>query len=151
MSPVRKLARTGSSVGLVFQICEWQLMQVLVGGILAKLEVSTVVWQYRQSMPMAADVVRMAERHGLLARLGGARFVIGAVQLGERPRQETQDENRAEDSDSREGIGAVMKDLGHGLKGGPLRVSEPASQGLDGFQQFVFLHGIQTAATKTNQ
>ena len=44
-SPVRKLARTGSSVGLVFQICEWQFMHVLVGGILAKLEVSTVVWQ----------------------------------------------------------------------------------------------------------
>ena len=49
--PVRKLARTGSSVGLVLQICEWQFMQVLVGGMLAKLEVSTVVWQYRQSMP----------------------------------------------------------------------------------------------------
>ena len=49
--PVRKLARTGSSVGLVLQICEWQFMHVLVGGILAKLEVSTVVWQYRQSRP----------------------------------------------------------------------------------------------------
>jgi hypothetical protein len=44
-APVRKLARTGSSVGLVFQICEWQFMQVLVGGMLAKLELSTVVWQ----------------------------------------------------------------------------------------------------------
>ena len=42
---MRKLARTGSSVGLVLQICEWQFMQVLVGGMLAKLEVSTVVWQ----------------------------------------------------------------------------------------------------------
>ena len=51
--PVRKLARTGSSVGLVVQICEWQFMQVLVGGRLANPEVSTVVWQYRQSSPSA--------------------------------------------------------------------------------------------------
>ena len=49
---VRKLARTGSSIGLSAQICEWQLMQVSVGGIPAKAEVSTEVWQYRQSMPI---------------------------------------------------------------------------------------------------
>src|SRR5689334_14393854 len=47
-----KLARTGSSVGLVLQICEWQFMQVLVGGILANPLVSTDVWQYRQSKPI---------------------------------------------------------------------------------------------------
>ena len=40
---LRKLARTGSRVGLVRQICEWQFMQGLVGGMLAKLEVSTDV------------------------------------------------------------------------------------------------------------
>jgi hypothetical protein len=40
---VRKLARTGSSVELVLQICEWQFIQIFVGGMFAKLEVSTVV------------------------------------------------------------------------------------------------------------
>src|SRR5262249_4072532 len=41
--PVRKLARTGSSIGALVQICEWQFMQVLVGGIPAKFESSTEV------------------------------------------------------------------------------------------------------------
>src|SRR4029077_10091622 len=50
--PLRKLARTGSRVGLWFQIWEWQFMQVLVGGMPAVADVSTVVWQYRQSTPM---------------------------------------------------------------------------------------------------
>ena len=30
---------------------EWQFMQVFVGGMPAKEECSTEVWQYRQSMP----------------------------------------------------------------------------------------------------
>ena len=42
---VRKLARTGSSIGLSTQICEWQFMQVLVGGMPANDGVSTEVWQ----------------------------------------------------------------------------------------------------------
>ena len=42
---MRKLARTGSSIGLWFQICEWQFMQVLVGGMPAKAATSTEVWQ----------------------------------------------------------------------------------------------------------
>ena len=33
------------------QICEWQFMQVLVGGMPANDDVSTDVWQYRQSIP----------------------------------------------------------------------------------------------------
>jgi hypothetical protein len=41
----RKLALTGSRMGAVAQICEWQFMQVLVGGILAKADSSTLVWQ----------------------------------------------------------------------------------------------------------
>src|SRR5262245_8532539 len=49
--PVRKLARTGSSIGLSFQIVLWQFMQVAVGGMPAKAVVSTEVWQYRQSRP----------------------------------------------------------------------------------------------------
>src|SRR5687767_5464951 len=48
----RKLARTGSRIGAVDQICEWQFMQVLVGGIPANEDFSTDVWQYRQSIPM---------------------------------------------------------------------------------------------------
>jgi hypothetical protein len=41
----RKLARTGSRIGAVFQTCEWQFMQVLVGGMPANEELSTAVWQ----------------------------------------------------------------------------------------------------------
>jgi len=41
----RKLSRTGSRYGLAEKICEWQFMQVLVGGIPAKDESSTEVWQ----------------------------------------------------------------------------------------------------------
>ena len=33
------------------QICEWHVMQVSVGGSPAYAEVSTLVWQYRQSTP----------------------------------------------------------------------------------------------------
>ena len=46
-----RLARTGSSIGLSDQICEWQVMQVCVGGMPANATVSTDVWQYRQSIP----------------------------------------------------------------------------------------------------
>src|SRR5713101_11800 len=49
--PDRRLARTGSRISAVFQICEWQLMHVSVGGTPANAEVSTDVWQYLQSMP----------------------------------------------------------------------------------------------------
>ncbi len=42
---------TGSSMGLPSQIWEWQVMQVCVGGSPAKAEVSTELWQYRQSIP----------------------------------------------------------------------------------------------------
>src|SRR6187431_3271200 len=47
----RRLARTGSRMGALVQICEWQFMHVLVGGMPAKADFSTDVWQYRQSMP----------------------------------------------------------------------------------------------------
>ena len=47
----RKLDRTGSRIGADAQSCEWQFIQVLVGGMPAKADVSTEVWQYRQSMP----------------------------------------------------------------------------------------------------
>ena len=40
---VRKLSRTGSRNAASAKICEWQFMQVFVGGMPAKLEVSTVV------------------------------------------------------------------------------------------------------------
>ena len=41
----RKLALTGSRIGAVAQICEWQFIQVFVGGIFANADSSTVVWQ----------------------------------------------------------------------------------------------------------
>ena len=42
---LRKLSRTGSSMGLVDQICLWQFMQVWVEGMPAKAASSTEVWQ----------------------------------------------------------------------------------------------------------
>jgi hypothetical protein len=50
----RKLARTGSRIGADCQICEWQFMHVFVGGIPANEDVSTEVWQYRQSIPSSS-------------------------------------------------------------------------------------------------
>ena len=41
----RKLARTGSRIGAFVQICEWQFMHVLVGGMFANADSSTDVWQ----------------------------------------------------------------------------------------------------------
>jgi hypothetical protein len=55
----------------------------------------------------------MAKRDGLFPRLHGARRVIGPVQLGNHPRQETQYEDCAENHDPRKSVRAVMKDLGH--------------------------------------
>src|SRR5439155_13584216 len=40
---VLKLSRTGSRKGLFEKICEWHVMQVLVGGIPAKADSSTEV------------------------------------------------------------------------------------------------------------
>ena len=40
-----RLVRTGSSIGLLAQICEWQVMHVCVGGKPANDDVSTEVWQ----------------------------------------------------------------------------------------------------------
>ena len=48
---VRMLSRTGSSIGLLTQICEWHDMHVSVGGMPANCDFSTDVWQYRQSIP----------------------------------------------------------------------------------------------------
>ena len=46
-----KAARTGASLSESFLTCEWQFMQVVAGGTAAFAARSTVVWQYRQSMP----------------------------------------------------------------------------------------------------
>ena len=40
-----KLCRTGASISACVQICEWQVMQVSVGGIPALADISTEVWQ----------------------------------------------------------------------------------------------------------
>src|SRR5689334_4106619 len=45
-----KLVRTFSRIGVVFQICAWQFMQVLVGGMLANADSSTVVGQDRHEI-----------------------------------------------------------------------------------------------------
>src|SRR5438045_9085717 len=41
----RKLARTGSRIGALVHICEWQFMHVLVGGMFATGHSSALVWQ----------------------------------------------------------------------------------------------------------
>ena len=53
-------------------------MHVLVGGMPANDDVSTDVWQYRQSMPSSSDVVQVAELNRLLDVLVGAGDVGGA-------------------------------------------------------------------------
>ena len=40
-----RLARTGASIGAPVQICEWQVMQVWVGGRPARGPSATDVWQ----------------------------------------------------------------------------------------------------------
>ena len=40
-----RLARTGASICALVQSCEWQVMQVSVGGMPAKRAFSTEVWQ----------------------------------------------------------------------------------------------------------
>ena len=61
----------------------------------------------------STDMVRMAERHRLFAHLRRPRLVARAVQLRKGPRQKSQNENCAENRDSRKRVRAVMKDLGH--------------------------------------
>ena len=49
-----RLWRTGANRSALVQICEWQVMQVQVGGRPARSETSTEAWQNRQSMPRPA-------------------------------------------------------------------------------------------------
>jgi hypothetical protein len=60
-------------------------------------------------------MVRVTEGNRLLTRLRSPRGVRRRIQLGKRPRKKTQDEDRAEYSDARECVRAVMKNLGHEL------------------------------------
>ena len=61
----RKLARTGSSIEEFVQICEWQVMQVCVGGKPGKDDFSTDVGNSGNRFQLAR-MVPVAERHGLL-------------------------------------------------------------------------------------
>jgi hypothetical protein len=63
----------------------------------------------------AANVMRVAKRHGLLTRLISACDVRGVRQLRYYPGHKPQNEYRSEDRNARERIRAVTKDLGHGL------------------------------------
>jgi hypothetical protein len=63
--------------------------------------------------PHGAYVMRMAEGHRLFASLCGARLITAAIDLRERPREKSENENSAEYQDSRKCVRAVMKDLGH--------------------------------------
>src|SRR5207302_5738454 len=46
-----QLVRIGWRIGAFVHTFEWHVMHVSVGGMPAKLESSTDVWQYRQSIP----------------------------------------------------------------------------------------------------
>src|SRR5437762_5014918 len=61
------------------------------------------------------DMVSVTERDWLFAHLCRPSLVAGTIQLRKGPRQKTQNKNCAKNRDSRECIGAVMKDLGHSL------------------------------------
>ena len=71
----RKLARTGSRIGALVQICEWQFMHVFVGGMLANADSSTRGVAVAAVDADAADVVRVAE----LDRLLDERALVGVV------------------------------------------------------------------------
>ena len=58
-------------------------------------------------------MMRMAERHGLLARLRWRASRKLTVQRRRKPTPETQNEDRAENRDARKSVRAVMKNLGH--------------------------------------
>src|ERR1035437_1552385 len=72
----------------------------------------------------AAHVVRVAERHGLLAGLRRPRGVVRPAQPVDGPDGKSQNKHGAKDGDAREGIGAVAKDLGHGLPVPPVKRQE---------------------------
>src|SRR5579862_8250688 len=63
--------------------------------------------------PHSAYVMRVAERHRLLARLRCPGIVVRGIQNGKNPRKKCQDENRAENRDARKRIGAAIKYLRH--------------------------------------
>ena len=63
--------------------------------------------------PEPAHVVRVAEGHRLAAGLVRARDVGGPVHCQGQPDDARDDEDRAEDADLRQGVGAVVEDLCH--------------------------------------
>ena len=69
--PVRKLSRTGSRNGLFAKICEWQFMQVLVGGMPANDDVFDRGVAVAAVDAVAGDVALVAELDRLLARDAG--------------------------------------------------------------------------------
>ena len=63
--------------------------------------------------PRPADVVLMAERHGLLAHDALVGDVRRADDAADHPEDEADDEHRAEDRHARERVGAAVEDLRH--------------------------------------
>ena len=76
-------------------------------------DVSTDVWQYRQSMPSSSDVMEMAELHRLLDVLVGAGDVRGAPEQHGEQDQTRRRAGEAGETDLGEGVGAAMEDLRH--------------------------------------
>ena len=58
-------------------------------------------------------VMLVAERNRLLARHAGARHIRRTVQSHQKPQKSAQEENRPENTDLRDGVGAGVKNLRH--------------------------------------
>jgi len=63
---------------------------------------------------VVARMVLVRKLHGLLALVERTRIPRRAIDLGDCPRHEQQDEDRAEDAQLSERVGAAMKNLRHG-------------------------------------
>ncbi len=95
------------------QICEWQFMQVLVGGMPAKADVSTDGVAIAAVDAVVADVVQVAELNRLLDVFLGARHVGRAAEHHDEPDEAPAQEEKTDKTDLGEGIGAAMEDLRH--------------------------------------
>src|ERR1700730_7264540 len=121
--PVRKLSRIGSRNGLFAKICEWQFIQVLVGGMPANAESSKGV-AVAAVDAVAGDVALVTELNRLLACHLDLGHPGRAVDFGKESEEAGNEEDGAEDADLRNGVGAAVEDLRHREVRGPILFCE---------------------------
>ena len=88
-------------------------MHVCVGGSPANEEVSTEVWQYRQSMPQAPDMMLVREWHRLFANYPHPGLVGRPDQKVTHNQQGQRAHGHAEESQPRKRVCTRMENLGH--------------------------------------